>query len=106
MVSRIKREDLVEVIRGRDKGKRGTVQQISTQNSLAFIEGINLVKRHQKATGTTTQQGGIISIEKPLPLFKLMPVCPSCDKATRVSIRALEDGTKARVCKRCDGMFS
>ena len=106
MISRIKRDDLVEVIRGRDKGKRGTVQQISSKDSLAFIEGINLVKSHQKATGTTTQQGGIISIEKPLPLFKLMPVCPSCDKATRVTVRVLDDGTKARICKRCDGMFS
>ncbi|MBJ27617.1 MAG: 50S ribosomal protein L24 [Chloroflexi bacterium] len=106
MIIRIKRDDLVEVIRGRDKGKRGTVQQISSKDSLAFIEGINLVKRHQKATGTTTQQGGIISIEKPLPLFKLMPVCPSCDKATRVTVRVLDDGTKARICKRCDGMFS
>ena len=106
MIIRIKRDDLVEVIRGRDKGKRGTVQQISSKDSVAFIEGINLVKRHQKANGTTTQQGGLISIEKTLPLFKLMPVCPSCDKATRVTVRVLDDGTKARICKRCDGMFS
>ena len=106
MVNRIKREDLVEVIRGRDKGKRGTVQQILVKDSMAFIEGINIVKRHQKATGTTTQQGGIISIEKPLHLFKLMPVCPSCDKATRITIRVLDDGTKTRMCKRCDGMLS
>ena len=106
MVARVKREDLVEVVRGRDKGKRGTVQRVFAGDGLVLVDGLNIVKKHQRATGTVTQRGGIIEMEKPLALFKVMPVCPTCNKATKVGVRTLEDGLKARVCKRCDGMLS
>ena len=106
MVARIKREDLVEVIRGRDKGKRGTVQQILPAQGKALVEGLNMVKKHLKAGASGARQAGIISMEKPLAIFKIMPVCPSCDRPTRVGIRLLDDGSKARVCKRCDGMLA
>ena len=105
MVARIKRDDLVQIIRGRDKGKRGTVQQVFPDGGRALVEGLNIVKKHMKAT-TTTRQAGIISMEKPIAIFKLMPVCPSCDRPTRVGVRTLEDGSKVRACKRCDGMLS
>jgi large subunit ribosomal protein L24 len=105
MVARIKREDLVEVIRGRDKGKRGTVQQVMPLDGKALVEGLNMVKKHMKAGATTARQAGIIDMEKPIAIFKIMPVCPSCDRPTRVGVRVLEDGSKARVCKRCDGML-
>lgn len=106
MVARIKRDDLVQVVRGRDKGKRGTVQRVFGADQMVLVDGINQVKKHQRATGTTTQQGGIITMEKPMAMFKVMPVCPTCDKPTKVGVRTLEDGTKSRVCKRCDGMLS
>ena len=106
MVARIKRDDLVQVVRGRDKGKRGTVQRVFGGDGMVLVDGINTVKKHQKATGATTQQTGIITMEKPMAMFKVMPVCPTCDKPTKVGVRTLEDGTKSRVCKRCDGMLS
>jgi large subunit ribosomal protein L24 len=105
MAARIKRDDTVMVVRGRDRGKRGKVQQVFTTDAAALVEGVNVVKRHQKA-GVNAQQGGIIDKEMPIALAKLLPVCPSCDKPTRVGYKVLDDGTRSRVCKHCEGMFN
>ncbi len=106
MVARVKRDDTVEVIRGRDKGKRGSVQWVDAKEEIALVDGVNRVKRHMRAGAATARQAGIIDKEMPLPLSKIMPVCPSCDRPTRVAVKTLEDGTKARVCKRCGGQLS
>ena len=106
MAARVKREDTVQVVRGRDKGKRGTVQQVDRREGVALVEGVNIVKKHVRAGQQTARQAGIISMETPIALSKLMPVCPSCDRPTRVGIKALQDGTKSRVCKRCGEMLS
>ncbi|MEX2599148.1 MAG: 50S ribosomal protein L24 [Dehalococcoidia bacterium] len=105
MLARLKRDDEVMVIRGRDKGKRGKVQRIFSDKGTALVEGVNIVKRHQRATGQT-RQAGIISKEMPIDTSKLMPVCPSCSKPTRVGVKVVDDGSRARVCKRCEGMLN
>ena len=105
MTARLKREDLVLVIRGKDKGKRGRVQHVFTAQHKLLVEGINLAKRHLKAGAEGARQAGIISKEMPLDSSKVMPVCPSCDRPTRVSVSTLDDGIKARVCKRCNAMM-
>lgn len=105
MAARIKREDEVLVIQGRDKGKRGKVQHVSPADGKLLVEGVNMVKRHLKA-GASARQAGIIDKEMPIAGSKVMPICPSCDKPTRIGIRILEDGSKSRVCKNCDGMFN
>ncbi len=106
MTARVQRDDLVMVIAGRDKGRRGNVQRVIPDKGKALIEGLNMVKRHLRAGAEGARQAGIIDKEMPIDTSKLMPVCPACDKPTRVAIKVLENGSKARMCKRCEGMFS
>jgi large subunit ribosomal protein L24 len=107
MASRVRHDDTVQVIRGKDKGKRGKVQRVDLKESMVHVEGVNIVKRHLKAGAQgAASQGGIISQEKPMGLARVMLVCPNCDKPTRVGYQVLEDGTKSRVCKRCDQTIS
>ena len=103
MAARLKRDDEVMVIRGRDKGKRGKVQRILA--STVLVEGVNMVKRHMKA-GQGARQAGIIDKEMPIDSSKLMPICPSCNEPTRIGYKVLDDGSKSRVCKKCEGMFN
>lgn len=97
---KIRKNDQVLVISGRDRGKRGKVRLALPQEQRVVVEGLNLVKRHQKARGAA-RQAGIISVEAPLPVSKVMLVCNKCDRPTRVAARFLEDGRKVRGCKRC-----
>jgi large subunit ribosomal protein L24 len=106
MTARLQRDDLVMVIAGRDKGRRGKVQRVIPDKGKALVEGLNMVKRHLRAGAEGARQAGIIDKEMPIDTSKLMPVCPACDKPTRVAIKVLENGSKARMCKRCEGMFS
>jgi large subunit ribosomal protein L24 len=106
MAARLKREDEVMVIRGRDKGRRGKIQRMFPESGKVLVEGLNMVKRHLKAGADGARQGGIIDKEMPIDASKLMPVCPSCNEPTRVAIRVLDDGSKSRVCKKCEGMLN
>lgn len=106
MPARLKRDDEVMVVRGRDKGKRGKVQRVIAKKDQVMVEGVNMVTRHQRAGVQGGRQAGIITKEMPIDASKLMPICPSCDKPTRVGSKTLEDGSRARVCKRCEGMLN
>ena len=106
MTARLKRDDEVMVVRGRDKGRRGTVQRVISDKGKILVEGINMVKRHYKAGAQGTRQAGIIDKEMPMDASKVMPICPSCDKPTRIAIKILDDGSKSRVCKHCEGMLN
>lgn len=101
---RIKQNDTIQVNSGRDAGKRGKVQQVLPRQELVMVEGLNMVKRHQKPTATL-RQAGIIQKEAPLPMSRVMVVCAHCDKPARVGARFLEDGRKVRVCRRCNEMI-
>ena len=101
---RVRQNDTVQVISGRDVGKRGKVQQVIPRDSRVMVEGVNIVKRHQRATATM-RQAGIVQKEAPMPLAKVMLVCPRCDKVVRVGHRFLEDGRKVRECRRCHEMI-
>lgn len=98
----IRREDKVLVIAGRERGKTGKVRQVLPKDERVVIEGVNVVKRHMKPKSTTARQAGIIEKEAPLHISNVALVCPKCEKPTRVGHRFLPDGTKVRVCKRCD----
>ena len=93
--------DTVEVIGGKHRGKRGKVLNVRPDERRAIIEGVNTVKKHMKPS-RTSPQGGIVEREAPLPVARLMVVCGKCGEATRVGHRILDDGTKVRVCKRCN----
>ncbi|MDI3472099.1 MAG: large subunit ribosomal protein [Thermotogaceae bacterium] len=97
---RIKKDDVVEVITGNDKGKRGKVLRVIPKENKVIVENINMRKKHQRPT-PSLREGGIIEREEPIYISKVMVVCPSCDRPTRVGIRKLEDERKARFCKKC-----
>ena len=98
-LARVRRDDMVMVIAGRERGKTGKVLRLLLKTDRVVIERINLVKRHTKPRGT--QQGGIIEKEAPLHLSNVQPLCGRCDKPARVGTRRLEDGRGVRVCRRC-----
>ncbi len=95
---KIKKGDHVIVLAGRDKGKHGEVIQVRPKEGRALVRGVNMVRRHQKATGAT--EGGIISKEGPIQLSNLALEDPKDGKPTRVGFRILEDGKKVRFAKR------
>ncbi|MCX5725583.1 MAG: 50S ribosomal protein L24 [Candidatus Saganbacteria bacterium] len=95
---RLKKDDTVIVLRGKDKGKKGKVLSVSPKNGKAIVERVHVVKRHQKATKNF--QGGIIEKPLPIPLSVIMLVCPRCARPTKVGSTVV-DGKSVRVCKEC-----
>ncbi|MCS7201526.1 MAG: 50S ribosomal protein L24 [Dictyoglomus sp.] len=97
----IKKGDLVLVISGKDKGKRGKVISILPREDKIVVEGINIVKKHMRPT-PKNRQGGIV--EKPAPIYrcKVMLICPRCNHPARIKYSFLETGQKVRVCKKCN----
>jgi large subunit ribosomal protein L24 len=104
MALRIKANDTIEVITGKDRGRRGKVQRVMRQENRVLVEGMNMVKRHQKASGDL-RQAGIISKETPLRLSNVRLVCTQCATGVRVGFQLLEDGRKVRVCRSCKQMI-
>lgn len=98
MAAKIKKGDRVEVIAGADKGKRGEVLRVIPKENRAIVQGVAMVKRHQKPKGVGSP-GGIIEKEAPVHLSNLMLIDPKSDKPTRVGFKILEDGRKVRVAR-------
>lgn len=99
---KIKINDNVKVITGKDNAKEGKVVKVFPEEMKAVVEGVNVVKKHIKARGE--EKGGIVEVERPLAISNLMLICPKCKKATRVGFK-LVDGKKSRVCKKCEAIF-
>ena len=97
---KVRKGDIVQVIKGKDTGKKGKVLNIITESKRALVEAINLVKKHKKQT-RQDQQGGIVSIEAPISVANLMLICKSCQRPVRVGFSILKDNTKVRICKSC-----
>jgi large subunit ribosomal protein L24 len=96
----IRRDDLVEVITGDDKGTRAKVLRVDTQKARAVVEGVNRVYKHLRRS-KKSPQGGRLEIEAPMAVSNLQVVCPKCNKAVRTGIRSDADHTKHRVCRKC-----
>jgi large subunit ribosomal protein L24 len=96
---KIKKGDMVEVIAGEDKGKRGKVLRVVAEKERAVVEKVNMVKRHMKPTQTS--KGGIVEKEAGLHLSNMGVVCSTCDKPVRMKAKIAKDGTKSRVCAKC-----
>jgi large subunit ribosomal protein L24 len=97
--AKIKKGDRVIVLAGRDKGKQGEVLAVMPTEGRALVRGVNMVRRHTKASAQNAE-GGILSKEGPINLSNLAIEDPKDGKATRVGFRILEDGTKTRFAKR------
>ncbi|MGN0497768.1 MAG: 50S ribosomal protein L24 [Acutalibacteraceae bacterium] len=96
----VKTGDTVVVLSGKDKGKKGKVMAVSPKEDKVIVEKINMVKKHVKPR-KMGEQGGIIKAEGAMYSSKVQLVCPRCNKPTRVGHKVYEDGTKARICKKC-----
>jgi large subunit ribosomal protein L24 len=125
-VPEIRKGDTVVVLSGRDAGKQGTVERVirrqpaprgrsmfrrgTTAGGVSVVvEGLNIAKRHTKSRQSSSstdrmpkiQQGGILEIAQPIPMGKVMVVCTSCGKPTRISHATLDNGRRVRVCRHC-----
>ena len=98
----IKKNDTVEVISGKDKGKTARVLSVSPMRGTAIVEGVHFVKRHTRPNPSRNIKGGIAEKEGPIHLSNVMVVCPECKLRTRVARKILEDGTRVRMCKKCE----
>lgn len=99
-MNRIRKNDEVLVILGRDRGRKGKVLRSMPQKNSLIVEGINMIKRHMKPTGTM-RQAGIIEKEAPINTSDVMLICKKCGQPARVGFSFLEDGSKVRICKKC-----
>jgi large subunit ribosomal protein L24 len=98
---KIRKNDTVLIIVGKDRGKKGKVRKALPKEKKVIVEGINMIKRHSKASGQA-RQAGIIELEAPLDVSNVMFICGKCNKPTRIGFRFLSDGRKARICRACD----
>ena len=101
MYVKIKKDDNVRIISGKERGKNGKVLKVFPGKMTALVEKLNMQKKHTKPTNQN-KQGGIVEKEGPIHLSNLMIICPKCNKPVRVSKKLLEDGKKVRQCKKCN----
>ena len=97
----VKKDDMVMVIAGKEKGKSGKVVRVFSDSGKVVIEGINMIKRHTRPNRLNTE-GGIVEKEAPLNGSNVQLLCSSCNEPARTGKRILEDGTKVRFCKKCN----
>lgn len=97
---RIRKNDQVQVIAGRDKGKRGRVLQVLPEKNRVVVEGVGVIKRHTRPNPQRNVKGGIVEREAAIHASNVMLVCPETSKASRVGARILEDGRKVRVARK------
>jgi len=96
----VRRGDMVAVLGGKERGKRGKVLRVVPAAGRVLVEHVNMIKKHQRPT-QKLRQGGIIEREGFIHLSNVMVVCGKCDRPSRTGAQALADGRKVRGCKRC-----
>jgi len=97
---KLKKDDIVEVIAGREKGKKGKILALFPNDGRLTIEKLNMLKRHTKPSAQN-KQGGIIEKEGMLSISNVLLVCDKCGKGVRIKRKKLEDGKRVRVCVKC-----
>ncbi len=97
---RIRKDDTVVIIAGKDRGKKGKVRRALPDEDRVIVEGLNMIKRHSRAR-RATRQAGIIELEAPVRVSDVMLMCSKCGNPTRVNFRFLDDGKKVRICNSC-----
>lgn len=104
MIARIKKNDIVHVLSGKDKGKQGAVIALLLKKNKVMVKNIAIATHHVKPR-TAGEPGGIRKEEKFINISSVMPICTSCKKPTRVNAKKLETGVSVRVCNRCKEVF-
>ena len=98
---KIRKNDTVIVITGKDRGKKGKVRFAHPEDKKIVIEGINFIKKHTRARGTA-RQAGIIDLEAPIDVSNVMFLCTKCNHPVHIGYRTLKDGKKVRICRSCN----
>jgi large subunit ribosomal protein L24 len=101
MAAKLRRDDTVQVLSGKDRGRRGEVRRVFPKTNRVLVTGVNMVKKHRRSTNPN-EASAIVDIEAPIAMSNLAVVCSSCDQASRLGFRFLDDGRKVRFCKKCD----
>ncbi len=97
----VKKGDTVRVIAGKDLGKKGKILEVIPDTKRVIVEGVNVVHRHTRPT-RELPQGGIVENEAPVHASNVQLICPRCGKNSRVGRKVLDNGKKARICKKCN----
>jgi len=97
---KIRKNDMVMVITGRERGKTGKVLRLLPQRGRVIVERLNLVKRHTKPHGTASP-GGIVEREAAMDISNVMVLCDRCDAPVRIGYKLAADGSRSRICRRC-----
>ncbi len=97
---KIRKNDNVLVVTGKDKGKRGRVRFAYPKKNRVLVEGVNFIKMHSRARAQMSQ-AGIVEREAPIDVSNVMLVCSRCNRPVRVGFHKLEDGRKVRICRSC-----
>jgi large subunit ribosomal protein L24 len=95
----VRKNDLVEVITGEERERRGRVLEIIPAKTMAIVEGVNLVKKHQRAR-SQTKPSGIVTVPAPVHISNLVLICPKCGKKAKVRMEKIEN-RRVRICKKC-----
>ena len=103
-MTNIKKNDMVMVLTGKDRGKTGKVLLVFPEKRKAIVEGINFAKKHMRKR-REDEQGGIVERETAIHLSNLAVFCKGCNRQTKIGFNALKDGAKTRYCKRCKEVF-
>ena len=98
---RVKKDDKVKILAGKDRGKIGKVLQVTPKTNRAVVENINVVKVHQRPS-QSNPQGGIVEKPMPVDVSNLILLCSKCVKPTRIGVQHLDSGKRVRVCKKCN----
>ena len=102
---RIRKDDQVVVIAGKDRGTKGRVLRTFPRKRMAIVEGVNFIKKHTRPNPQKNVKGGIVEREAPLHVSNLMVIDPDSGRPTRVGAKRLEDGRRVRVAKRSGAML-
>ncbi|HAJ95283.1 MAG TPA: 50S ribosomal protein L24 [Actinobacteria bacterium] len=98
---KVKKNDRVKVVKGKDKGKSGKVLRINRQDEKVYVEGANIISKHTRQQDQS-KPGGIIKKEGPINIANVRVVCPNCSKPARIGFDISESGIKNRICKKCN----
>lgn len=101
----VKKNDLVYVLSGKDRGKTGKVLRVFINKNRAIVEGLNFIHKHTRANPQKNVKGGILPKEASIHISNLMVVCKRCNKRARVGISHMQDGRKVRICKNCEELL-
>lgn len=104
MSIRVKKNDKVKILTGKETGKSGKVLLVDIKKESVIVEGLNIVKKTRRPD-QKNQKGGIIDIEAPLRVSNVIVICPKCSKTMRVKKKELDDGKRVRICGKCGEML-